>query len=264
MIIFSAILPHPPLSIPGVGNEKSRGCLSLTSESLLKISEEFWGCDPETIIIVSPHGKIEPYNFVINEAPFLVCDFSRYHLPKQIEFFNDMAIVEDIKYACEMNEIPIHGYQGKIDHGTFIPLWHLYSNSKAHFVRLVQISFSLLEMEKHFEFGKILGKIFDQYHPQKRIAVIASADLSHKLTFNAPAGYSPEAKYFDQKIIDVLKKRDIKRLIDFKKSDSIEAAECGLRSIVVILAIIDCYDWKFRFFSYEYPFGVGHLVARLI
>ncbi len=264
MIVFSAILPHPPLSIPGVGSKNDCKRLANTGKAFAMISRDFWSANPETVIFVSPHGKIEPYHFVINKSPILVGDFSRYHLSEKFEFYNDLAIVDDIFYACDMNEIPVHGHYEELDHGTFIPLWHLYSDVEARGVKLVHISFSLMDMERHFEFGKIIGNILDQYYPRKRIAVIASADLSHKITFDAPAGYLPGARYFDRKIIEILQKKDTHRLIELKKSDSIEAAECGLRSIVVILGILDGHDWKFDLLSYEHPFGVGHLVGRLL
>lgn len=263
MIVFSAILPHPPLSIPGVGSEESRKSLFATLDAYAGISKELHAAQPETVVVVSPHGKIEPYHFVVNEAPVLVGDFSRYPLPKQIEFQNDLAIVDDILFACDTNELPVHGRYEKLDHGTFIPLWHLFGGSSSS-VKVVHISFSFLDVEKHHEFGESVGNMLDRYYAHKRIAVIASADLSHRIAPNSPAGYSPNARYFDRKIIEILEEGDVHRLMELRKDVVAEAAECGLRSIIIVLGILDGYPWKFRLFSYEHPFGIGHLVGRLL
>ena len=60
------------------------------------------------------------------------------------------------------------------------------------------MSFSGLSIQDHFEFGKLLKK--EIINCRKKIAVISSGDLSHRLTRNAPAGYSSKGKKFDKKI----------------------------------------------------------------
>ena len=41
-----------------------------------------------------------------------------------------------------------------------------------------------------------------------------------------------------------------------------EAGECGLKSIVILLGILDGINYKPRLLSYEGPFGVGYLVMQ--
>jgi len=41
-----------------------------------------------------------------------------------------------------------------------------------------------------------------------------------------------------------------------------EAGECGFRSILIILGILNQLDCKFDALSYEGPFGVGYLTAN--
>ena len=41
------------------------------------------------------------------------------------------------------------------------------------------------------------------------------------------------------------------------------AAECGLRSILILLGILNHIKFQTKILSYEAPFGVGYLVANL-
>jgi len=43
--------------------------------------------------------------------------------------------------------------------------------------------------------------------------------LSHKLTKNAPEGFSPQAKEFDKKIIQNLKKKNLQSILDIDRKE---------------------------------------------
>jgi aromatic ring-opening dioxygenase LigB subunit len=259
MVVFSAIVPHPPLSIPGIGNGEQLSKLQRTIQSLDGLRVALEHARPETVVVITPHGHMEEYSFVLNRNHDLSGDLDKFGLSAEYSYENDLTIVDRINYVCEMNEVPVEIHHDPLDHGTVIPLHHLLKNISP---KLVHISFSLLDFVRHFEFGKLIGQIFDS--SSKRIAVIASADLSHRITSDSPAGYSPSAKYFDLKVIEILKQRDTDRLMKLEQHVIDEAAECGLRSIIVLLGIMNGRQYDLRILSYEHPFGVGHLVARLV
>lgn len=259
MVVFSAIVPHPPLSVPGVGNGEQLSKLRKTIQSLDGLRVALEHANPETLVVITPHGHMEEYSFALNGNNDLSGNLSKFGLSDKYLYKNDLNIVDRISYVCEMNEVPIEIHHDSLDHGTVIPLHHLLKNISP---RVVHISFSLLDFVRHFEFGKLIGQIFDSSN--KRIAVIASADLSHRIMPDSPAGYSPSAKYFDLKVIEILKQHDNNRLMKLERNVIDEAAECGLRSIIVLLGIMNGRQYDLRILSYEHPFGVGHLVARLL
>lgn len=96
----------------------------------------------------------------------------------------------------------------------------------------------------------------------KNIAVVASGDMSHRLIQGAPAGYSPKGKEFDEKLIRLLEEKDIEGILNLDEEFFEEAGECGLRSFVILLGILDGH-FKFEKLNYEGPFGVGCLTAKL-
>lgn len=93
---------------------------------------------------------------------------------------------------------------------------------------------------------------------------MASGDLSHRLTREAPAGYHPRGQEFDDLLVALLKNKDIEGIMELN-SDLIECAgECGLRPFIIALGIFDGYEIDIDVLSYEGPFGVGYLVADII
>ncbi len=96
-----------------------------------------------------------------------------------------------------------------------------------------------------------------------KIAIIASADLSHRLSKDAPAGYSSKGKKFDKRLINYLQKNQVQEILNLDHNLISEAGECGLKSIVMLLGIMNGIQHKPQMLSYELPFGVGHLTMNL-
>jgi len=55
MIIFSAIVPHPPILLPAVGSKEDRQTLKETLGALDILAKKFEKLNPDLIIISSPH-----------------------------------------------------------------------------------------------------------------------------------------------------------------------------------------------------------------
>jgi MEMO1 family protein len=97
---------------------------------------------------------------------------------------------------------------------------------------------------------------------EENIVLVASGDLSHRLTAEAPSGYSPKGKEFDKFLINHLENNEVGEIINLDSSLVEEAGECGLRSIIILLGALSFSKYKFEKLSYEGPFGVGYLVGR--
>jgi len=95
----------------------------------------------------------------------------------------------------------------------------------------------------------------------RRVALLASGDLSHCLTRLAPAGYNPRGAEFDRELVRLLSVPDVQGIMQMDESLVQEAAECGYRSILMMLGALDGLEVEAEILSYEGPFGVGYLVA---
>lgn len=260
MIVFAAIMPHPPESIPGIGEKGNSKTIKKTLKAFDQLRAELEKSDPETIVIISPHAFLEKYSFVINSARKLIGDFSQFGIKKSLTFVNDIKIVNDLFSACFVREFPAQLHKDSLDYGTMIPLYHLTKNIKP---KIVQLSFSFMNYDFHYQYGQILQKIIDE-NTHKRIAIIASGDLSHRLSLKSPAGFSPKAEEFDRNILRYLKEDDIKSIMKLKKQDVVEISECGIRSFVILFGALHGKKYNFKLLSYEGPLGIGYLTARLL
>ena len=260
MIVFAAIMPHPPESIPGIGTPDDLLAIEKTLQSFDELRKGLEESDPNTLIIISPHAHLESYSFNINSASILRGSFEKFGVDAVYEYENNIDFSNKLAFAGSMNEIPAHLHEDFLDHGALIPLHHLLRNINP---KIVHLSFSLMDYNCHYRYGEIIQGLIGK-GIGGRVAVVASADLSHKLTMASPAGFSPAAIKFDRDILHHLGAKDQTSILGLQPEALNEAAECGIRSIVILLGILHGVDYGFNLLSYEYPFGIGYMTARLL
>lgn len=87
--------------------------------------------------------------------------------------------------------------------------------------------------------------------------------FSHRLTKDAPAGFSLKGEEFDTKIRGIMEQDDVIDLWEVDEALLEQAGECGFRPIVMLFGSADGIKLEGTVLSYEGPFGVGYLVAHL-
>jgi len=257
-LVFACISPHPPIVIPTIGQKNLKN-VSKTISALKTLNNIFVHEKPNTALVISPHAPLFPNAFAINVALTLAGDFQNFGDTKTHLFFeNDLDLAKKIVSKCK-EKIPIEEISNKdLDHGSLVPLYYLTSNYPK--IKLAILSFSFLDLYTHFHFGRVISEVVQNI--QKKIAVIASGDLSHRLTFDAPAGFHPDGTKFDKTVVDLLKRNKIEEILTLDSKFIENAGECGLRSIVILLGILSKINYNIEILSYEGPFGVGYLVAN--
>lgn len=258
MLVFSSICPHPPILIPTIGQD-SLEQIKKTEQAMKDLADIFYASQPETVLVISPHGKLMENAFTLNTAPEFTLNFKQFgDLETELKFKGDIALAYQIKEAIE-TKVPIQMItESELDHGVGIPFYYLTEHLPA--VKVISLGYCLQDNKIHFELGQKLAEII--HKSDKRIAVVASGDLSHALISGAPAGYSPLGKKFDKQLIDLIKNKKINEIINLDKGLVAEAAECGLKSIIILLGILSEQNYTPEVLSYEGPFGVGYLVCN--
>lgn len=260
MLNFAAITPHPPILIPSIGRENTKR-LKKTTEAMEKLEKKLFEVKPDTIIVVSPHGPLLPDAFSINLNPEYRSNLQEFgDFSTKMEFKTNTALAFRIKELIEDKNIPlVLTSDGFLDHGAVVPLYFL--TKRLPEVSILPVGYSMLDFKTHFNFGDFLKEII--LNEEQRIAVIASGDLSHRLTKDAPAGYSPRGKEFDEKLTALIANKNIAGILKLDEDLVEKAGECGLRSILILLGLLERINYVPEILSYEGPFGVGYLVANL-
>lgn len=225
-----------------------------------KIALEIESAEADTIVIVSPHGPVQMDVMSINGSEILAGNFLQFGDQTAMEFQNDIDLGTNIEKIAAAKEVPAEIVDGGIplDHGAMVPLYYLAKNQPN--MKVVPIAFSYLDYRKHFKFGEAIFEAAESIN--RNIVLVASGDLSHRLTPDAPAGYSPQGEKFDKLLIGLLEENKTSEILDMNSSLIEEAGECGLRSIIILLGALATKEYRFEKLSYEGPFGVGYLVGR--
>lgn len=261
MIKFACFVPHSPLLIPEIGKENIDQ-LSDTVKAYEELEQELYASQPEVIMLISSHAnKRDGAFFTINQNPELKVNFKSFgDLITNLEYENEIGFGYQIKELCENDFEVMMTADEVLDYGSGVPLYKLTQHLKN--VRIVSIGFGDLSYAEHVKFGEMIRRQIES--SGKRVAVVASGDLSHKLHKDSPAGYSPRGQEFDQAIIKNLADRNFDNIINLDNELIQEAGECGYRSLLVLLGIMRYIDSDIKKLSYQAPFGIGYLTEQFI
>ena len=259
-LVFSGIAPHPPIMVPEVGREAVARVRD-SIDAMAELTRRLIDSGAETVILISPHAPLEVDSFVAYEGPVLYGDFTNFHAP-DTEFsarVNEELLKAITQTAAGANYVVSMLPDDLLDHGTAVPLYFLLSNGWNG--QVVALGYSFLSNDDHLRFGSCITKAVDQLG--RRVAFIASGDLSHRLKPEAPAGYNPSAHVFDEEVVGALQANEPSRIVGIDHGLRKLAGECGYRSMLVAIGAASGLPLSCEVMNYEAPFGVGYLVAQL-
>ncbi|HLB11957.1 MAG TPA: class III extradiol dioxygenase subunit B-like domain-containing protein [Dehalococcoidia bacterium] len=259
-VVFGCITPHPPVLVPEVGGVRTSE-VEATIRGLEALGLELAEARPEALLLVSPHGAGHRHAMGVLTAGSSGGSFMSWGT-RGLDFAykNDLALVQALLEEAEETDLPLHpigedGYD--LDWGVLVPMYFLGGGVAG--TTLTPLTFSALPLSAHLSFGHVIHRAAARLG--RRVAVIASGDLSHRLLPGAPAGYDPLGQVFDQKLVDALRAYDREAVLNLDRDLVARAGECGLRSIVILLGALEGLQVTPKVLSYEGPFGVGYLVA---
>ncbi len=268
MLEIIGIAPHPPIIIPEIGRGEIKKAQK-TVDGMKKLSGYIRQQNPELTVVISPHGKIHADGPAVLTEKQLSGNLGQFGFPGiQLEMENDLQLIEllideassePVKPALLGDSGPGILSAGNLDHGALVPLHYLQEAGAKTAGVLVSVSFQPYDLL--YRFGTVLRKAIDRRGVPT--AVVASGDLSHRLSPGAPAGYNPRGADFDRQLVNYLKDGRVKEILNFDQHLVEEAGECGLRSFIIALGLLKGEDFRSEIISYEGPFGVGYLVAAL-
>lgn len=259
MLKFASICPHPPIMIPSIGKNhlaEIKSTIRAMNELGNRVKEE----EISTIVIISPHGPVQMDAMSINGSEIMKGNFLQFGDDTSMKIENNLDLVGNIKKISEIKNITteIVGDDIPLDHGIMVPLYFLKKHNPN--IKIVSIAFSYLDFEKHFEFGEAIYEATETIN--ENIAFVASGDLSHRLNLEAPSGYSPKGKEFDELLIKYLENNEVSEIMNLNSELVEDAGECGLRSIIILLGTLSSLEYTFQKMSYKGPFGVGYLIGE--
>ena len=185
-----------------------------------------------------------------------------------IELEIDKEFNDELLNLCKSENISATGIDSnllrrfnkdyELDHGTMVPMYFI--NKYYTDYKLVHITYSILNDIELYKFGMAIQKTAKNLN--KNTVIIASGDLSHRLTEEGPYEYSPQGAKFDKELIKNLENGNVVNIFNMDKCMIEEAGECGLRSLYILLGAMEGNSIQGELLSYEGPFGVGYGVMK--
>lgn len=257
------IVPHPPLIIPAVGRGKETG-IQATIDAYDEVAQQIAALKPQTIVVTSPHATAYRDYFHISPGSSAQGDMRRFDArDTELSCRYDTELASRISTLAAAEHFPA-GTEGErdpsIDHATYIPLYFIDKFYQDY--EVVRIGLSGYGPMEHYHLGQLITQAADKL--DRRVVLVASGDLSHKLTYDGPYGFAPEGPAFDEQITEAMVQGDFMRILSFDEGFCDKAAECGLRSFQIMAGALDGKSVDARLLSYEGPFGVGYAVASFI
>lgn len=260
-LVGAFIVPHPPLIVAEIGKGEENK-VSATLNSYHEVARRIAALKPDTIIVTSPHSIMYSDYFHISpgkSAKGNLGQFGARQVAFLVEYDEEFTKALEDYAEREGVEAGILGEKNpELDHGTMVPLYFInkYSND----YRLVRIGLSGLSLPIHYHLGRCIEKTADKLN--RRIVLVASGDLSHKLKEDGPYGFAQEGVDFDREVTQAMKEGDFLKFLELDPDFCEKAAECGLRSFIIMAGALSGREVEPDFLSYEGTFGVGYAVCE--
>lgn len=263
-LIFSGLLPHPPIVVPAVGGERGVNCRATTG-ACREFARALVAARPARMLLVSPHSPRQPGSFGLWSGARLHGDLGRFAAAEaRVALPNDALLLTALERTCAERSIATWRIpSGPLDHGAVVPLWFLREAGWRGPTSIVSLPWTEGEKSRGtdsaHEFGMAVAESFARAGGE--FALVASGDLTHRGDRGAPAGYHPRAAEFDEALEDCLRRGELEQLTKIPPSLRALAAEDAVESCVLVAAAHRFEPRAHRVLSYERPFGVGYLVA---
>ncbi len=269
MINKAYIMPHPPIIVNEIGRGREKEA-RLTIEGCQRAARGISAEKPDTIVVISPHGPSYSNVVCIAGDSLLKGDFGSFGSRKlSYEFQNDLALALSISSELEKFGIDTvtnnnkaqkeYGIDPSIDHGALVPLYFVQKEYRDF--QLVHLATAIPDPEVLYKCGMAIQAAAAVF--SKKIVLIASSDLSHRLTDDGPYEFNPEGSKYDDFVVKCIKEKLFSSFMNVNGYMRECAGECGHRAINIALGVFEGQACDTDVYSYEGPFGVGYMVAEL-
>lgn len=267
-LVCAAVTPHGSSVIEEISGDQC-ALFKPTRDGMTKMAQTVAKYQPETIIVLTPHGlRLKDFNGVYT-TEHCRGSLSQFGETVSLDYACDKPLALEILAGLEAANIPVVGANyGSLsgmgsnivmDWGTLIPLWFLNKEMTVQPNLVVVTPTRDIPLTEMVRLGEVIGRISQQ--SSKRIALIASADQGHAHSADYLYGYHPAAKLYDDTINNIVKENKLEELLHIDEQVVVNAKPDSLWQMLILYGALQICPMKGQFISYQVPTYFGMMVA---
>jgi len=260
MLTTAILTPHPPVIIPAIGGANIQK-YAKTVSALMQLSQDLKEQQPDTIVVLTPHGEaaVDRFSIRVPKAVDFTAGFADFGTAASERSYprDRVFTAQLIEAALSMGIALEPSEQAELDYGTSVPLHYLASGLPT--TELVSIGISLASPAAHFQLGQLIRDLANK--SDKKIALIASAELSHRTSKSSPHGFHPRAADWDRQVLDLLEQGKAASLLVLDPFEVDAVGGQQYRGLAALLGAVENESFQSKILSYEAPSGIGCCVA---
>ena len=259
-IVCAVLMPHAPVLVPGVGGERGRAaansCRAMRAAAKCLLRQQ-----PESVLLLSPHSPRQPDAFGLWADDWLHGSFAELGAPQvELNLPPDQPLAQALTAEMHARDLATWRIrQHPLDHGALVPLWFLVEAGWDG--PTLVLGLNQHTTEDLTALGEAIAAAADQL--SRRLALVASGDLSHRLLPEAPCGFNPRAHLFDETFMALIRAGSYRELENIAPDLRELAAEDAVDSTLIATAAVNWENTHHEVLNYEGPFGVGYGIAVL-
>lgn len=260
VIRYGCVSPHPPIIVPEVGRGRERE-VQRTLDALAQVAREMAEHRPQVAALVACHGPLQYDSFVLLEAAWAEGDFAQWGAPQvQLRFPVDEEAVAAVREEAGRAGLPVRPVRRwDLDWSCTVPLYYLRPGLQG--ARLVVLNVSFLPPREHFALGQAVRRALERLG--RPAVIIASADLSHRLSPEGPYGFDPAGPELDQRLEEAVSRWDVEAVLSMPLEFRERAGDDAVPSLSFLMGALDGLRVRPRVLSHEGPWGVGYMVVAV-
>ena len=257
-ILGAAFLPHTPLLLPTTDPTHAKRVRSLR-KSVEEVVAWVYAAQPDIVICFNPHAPSIGNRFTFNLAEEYNASFDEFgDLTTKVKLHGAPTFAYKLKEHLEALLPVASVIEPRVNYGLGIPA--LFFQKPLPQLPWVEISSRRSTLADHIAFGTRLQT--QLINSRKRIIMLATGEVTARLSDAAPQGKSPEASHFRKEWMDALQEGALKKFLQRAPTTQVEeVSSCGSLSVAQLLGTTVSIRTHAQVLYDDSPYGVGYAIA---
>ena len=182
----AVLMCHAPIVVPDIAGSRA-GLCARTSDAMARAAQRLCRHEPDVLVVISPHAPRDRTRFGVVEDASVTGTFATFGWPEiGVELPGAPEAARVLREVAEAHGIGTRRARGDmLDHGALVPLYFVHAAGFRGRTLVLALPFPGTDGERAM--GRAIAAAAVRLG--QRFCVLASGDMSHRLSPESPAGW---------------------------------------------------------------------------